>query len=181
MRMQILRLHRRYQPEILAHETSFHDTKSNIQIPLQIVMFQVTIEDQLSAGLPRDEGEGGVEKVVKRQVGFETGTFGPPTVIISCTRQGQRNQVRVGRIRMMADNSMYNECYISLGPSLVARPCLRCLVARPCCQATLERPCCQAMLERPCCQDTLERPCCKDTLERKHFLSSQKEAMQQCT
>jgi len=85
-------------------------------------MFQVTIEDQLLAGLPREEGEGEVEKVVKRQVGFETGTFGPPTVSISCTRQGQKNQVRVGRIRMMADNSMYNKCYISLGPSLVARP-----------------------------------------------------------
>lgn len=70
--------------------------------PLQIVMFQVTIEDQLLAGLPREEGEGEVEKVVKRQVGFETGTFGPPTISISCT------------------------CYISLSPSLVARP-LHCI------------------------------------------------------
>ena len=53
MRMQILRLHRRYQPEILAHETSFHDTKSNIQ---QTVMFQVTIEDQLLAPKRRRRG-----------------------------------------------------------------------------------------------------------------------------
>jgi len=65
--------------------------------PLKIVIFQVTIEDQLLAGLPREEGEGEVEKVVKRQVEFETGTFGPPTVSISCTRPGPKEPSQSGQ------------------------------------------------------------------------------------